>query len=164
MSKWTVDALLKERKDFLADKKDEKKDDPKNDGETWRFKRPSVRHLLRKSRISLLSSHNSTGNKEAATGFRNFLQSNGGKERISLRNCRRCFRNVVMGDPELLLVFALSKCTVPPCKRSQTHRFPHRIRKVWSRCSKLGDRLSSGKNFRGQFRRGMVQMFLTDGS
>jgi hypothetical protein len=31
VSKWTVDALLKERKDFLADKKDEKKDDSKKD-------------------------------------------------------------------------------------------------------------------------------------
>jgi hypothetical protein len=30
VSKWTVDALLKERKDFLADKKDEKKDESKN--------------------------------------------------------------------------------------------------------------------------------------
>jgi hypothetical protein len=29
VSKWTVDALLKERKDFLAEKKDEKKDDAK---------------------------------------------------------------------------------------------------------------------------------------
>jgi hypothetical protein len=31
VSKWTLDALLKERKDFLADKKDEKKDDAKKD-------------------------------------------------------------------------------------------------------------------------------------
>ncbi len=31
VSKWTVDALLKERKDFLADKKDEKKDDSRKD-------------------------------------------------------------------------------------------------------------------------------------
>jgi len=30
VSKWSVDALLKERKDFLADKKDEKKEDTKS--------------------------------------------------------------------------------------------------------------------------------------